>query len=479
MPDTDGFMRISPAAVDYYAATEFCILCRYMFIDASSVGMGYGKAMDCTAAVSLVIICLVLHAIRKPAICQTSQNDPDKACLDGPKHVLFSQDGRQQNQAYYYHPYCWEYVIAQGIEDFTCGRLLRLARSSNQLFCLPGSAGSGSTSVVTDVAPNPRLSDKQFKNCLKRFREKLPPDLQGLILDYAGICPASSILRIVYAGTMDLLQRVVLEPNHTIQCPIARHMKFNFVFIEDSWLWCGCTTEIGIIGYPGLKSIPAEIPSDVNMVKFTIGRFGIQGLQFRGPGGASIPIGEFQESLWTGQMTSLDSLEYMLLGLDVRQEHTRNSTNTNSAKGLKVRNLKIDNRQKPFGHRFMWKGEIPLSATIAVNSKAYYQNTSWVNPKYKVNGFPGWHLIRHLPLLKHRSVFYGITAYCTPTGATVGLESHFRCEGVTSSSSIGRKKGCAIYFALADSEYFDTAWALCDDIAAMLGPFLVVRTASL
>lgn len=127
----------------------------------------------------------------------------------------------------------------------------------------------------------------------------------------------------------------------------------------------------------------------------------------------------------------------------------------------------------------MWKGEKPLSATIAVNSKAYYQNRSSLSAKYEVNGFPGWHLIRHLPLLKHRSVFYGITAYCAPEGAIVGLESHFRCEGVTSSSSIGRKIVCAIYFALADSEYINTVWALCDDIASFLGPFLVVSTESL
>jgi hypothetical protein len=207
--------------------------------------------------------------------------------------------------------------VAQGRENITSERLLRFARSSTHLFCLPGSADSGSTSVNTDVAPNPKLSDNQL-NYLKGFREKLPPDLQRLILDYLGICPASSISRIVYAGTVDLLQRVVLKSNHKIRCPIARYMKFNFVFVEDSWLWCGCTTVIGIVGYPGLKSIPAEIPSDVNTVKFTVGRFGIQGLQFRGPSGASILIGEFQESLWTGEMTSLDSLQYLLLGLDVR-----------------------------------------------------------------------------------------------------------------------------------------------------------------
>jgi hypothetical protein len=87
--------------------------------------------------------------------------------------------------------------------------------------------------------------------------------------------------------------------------------------------------------------------------------------------------------------------------------------------------------------------------------------------------------MRHLPLLKIRSVLYGITAYCAPEGAIAGLESHFRCKGVTSSFSVGRRIGCAIHFALADSEYFDTAWVLCDDIVSLLGPFLVVRTASL
>lgn len=183
---------------------------------------------------------------------------------------------------------------------------------------MPGSADSGSTSVITDLAPDSRLSDKQLENLLKGIREKLPPDLQRLVLDHAGICPASSILRIVYAGTMDLLQRVVLESNRKIRCPIARNMKFNLVFIEDSWLWCGCTTELRIFGYPGLKSIPAEIPSDVNMVKFTVGRFGIEELQFRGPSGASVLIGEFRKSLWTGEMTSFDSLQYLLLSLDVR-----------------------------------------------------------------------------------------------------------------------------------------------------------------
>jgi hypothetical protein len=80
-----------------------------------------------------------------------------------------------------------------------------------------------------------------------------------------------------------------------------------------------------------MKTIPANIPSGVDTVKFTVGRFGIQGLQFRAPSGASIRTGEFHDSLWTGEMTSSKSFQHLLLGFDVRQEHTRNNTNTNSA----------------------------------------------------------------------------------------------------------------------------------------------------
>jgi hypothetical protein len=171
---------------------------------------------------------------------------------------------------------------------------------------------------MADVVPNSGLLDKEFWDFLKWSEEKLPPDLLKVILDHTGIHPISSILHIVYAGTVSLLQQVVLGPNRKSLCPIARYMTFNFVFIEESWLWCGCSNDTHIVGYKGMKTISANIPLGVNTVKFTVGRFGIQGLQFRGPSGASIHIGEFHKSLWTGEMTSSDSFQHLLLAFDVR-----------------------------------------------------------------------------------------------------------------------------------------------------------------
>jgi hypothetical protein len=54
MPDTDGSMKVG--LVKHYAATKYCILCRYIIIGASSVGIGCGEAIDCTAAASLLIM---------------------------------------------------------------------------------------------------------------------------------------------------------------------------------------------------------------------------------------------------------------------------------------------------------------------------------------------------------------------------------------------------------------------------------------
>ncbi|KAF1913968.1 hypothetical protein BDU57DRAFT_521094 [Ampelomyces quisqualis] len=150
MPDTYGSIEVGP--VKHCSATEYCILCRYIISDASSVGVG-----------------CVIQANRKPTICQTLRKVPNKACLNGTKHVVFSHNERRQNQAYGYHPYCWEYVVAQGRENVTSGRLLRFAQSGTHLFCLPGSADSGATSAMTDVAPNSRLSDKRFEYFLNGF----------------------------------------------------------------------------------------------------------------------------------------------------------------------------------------------------------------------------------------------------------------------------------------------------------------------
>lgn len=125
----------------------------------------------------------------------------------------------------------------------------------------------------------------------------------------------------------------------------------------------------------------------------------------------------------------------------------------------------------------MWKGEIPNAASLP--EAAYYQTGCWPSKEVHVAGFPGWRLMKHLPLVKQGNVLYGITAYCATEGGINGLESHFRSSGVTSALKIGHRTGCAIHFRLAESEYFQSAWVLCDESISICGPFLKVRKSPL
>jgi hypothetical protein len=219
---------------------------------------------------------------------------------------------------YYYHPYCWKFVKNRSESDVSDEQLLAFGQSSSRLFCLSNRPNHDSDSVVTDASA---LTHKEGQELFRRV-EELPPELRRMIVDYAGNCPNVSLLHIVNNRTLDLLARTVMKPNQSQKCPIAKHMKFFFVFIEDSWCWCGCSTDKGIFGYQGPKAVDAHIPSSANSVRFTLGSFGIRGLQIQGPNETSNLIGDFHESLWIGEMHSSGPIQHLLLRLDVGYKHT-------------------------------------------------------------------------------------------------------------------------------------------------------------
>jgi hypothetical protein len=123
----------------------------------------------------------------------------------------------------------------------------------------------------------------------------------------------------------------------------------------------------------------------------------------------------------------------------------------------------------------MWRETAFTVADAAIKRDAYFERNAWLSAANEISGFPGLRPMQHLPLWKRDSVLYGLTVYCGPGGAIEGMESHFRWGENTSSSSIGYKAGCAICFILADSEYFNGAWAMCDENVSLSGPFLLVR----
>lgn len=94
-------------------------------------------------------------------------------------------------------------------------------------------------------------------------------------------------------------------------------MIFHFITIDGCQSWCGCEGAEGLVGYKGTKTIKAEISRPNNVLRFTIGRFGIQQLRF----GRNTEDSDFIG--WTGEMTSSQPFQRLLLGLDVRYTHNR------------------------------------------------------------------------------------------------------------------------------------------------------------
>jgi hypothetical protein len=232
--------------------------------------------------------------------------------LKGDSNVTIWFDAELPDQAYCYHPYCWEFVKIS-VGHVTSEQLLSFAQSSKRLYNLPDRPSSGPASVAKSSA----FPEMEFGKLYERFMS-LPPELQKIVLEFAGPSPASSLINMKFYDRINLLLRTTVPSSYQeITCTISRRMTFHFVRIDGSLYWCGCEYNKGIVGYKG-KTITAEIPRDVNILRFTIGCLGIRGLQFRGPSGESEFIGERGKSSWTGEMTCSDLFPHLLLGVDVR-----------------------------------------------------------------------------------------------------------------------------------------------------------------
>jgi hypothetical protein len=213
------------------------------------------------------------------------------------------------DQAYCYHPYCWEFVRTSA-GNVAPKQLLNYAQSSMRLYNTPFKPATGQANIV-EISVR---SELDFKDLFIRVTS-LPPELQQMILHLAGPSPASSLLDIAFFNSIALLLRAGPSLHQKTTCTIARRMTFHFVTIKGSLYWCGCESAKGMVGHRG-KTITKDIPQDANILRFTIGCFGIRGLQFQGPTEESEFIGGRGKRSWTGEITSSD-LRYLLLGVDV------------------------------------------------------------------------------------------------------------------------------------------------------------------
>jgi hypothetical protein len=151
------------------------------------------------------------------------------------------------------------------------------------------------------------------------------------------------------------------------------------------------------------------------------------------------------------------------------------------SQGLKVYALDIpQNQPGSFGTKFMWEGDIPLSANNVTNSNAYYQHPLSYSLRHQIQGFPDWQLVQYLPLVEDGYSLYGITVFCTSSGGMSGIGGHFRSNTSYEKKNhwIGNQRGSPIHFRLGATEYITSVWIRYAEKIQYFGPFLTVRLKS-
>jgi hypothetical protein len=118
----------------------------------------------------------------------------------------------------------------------------------------------------------------------------------------------------------------------------------------------------------------------------------------------------------------------------------------------------------------MWD-QIP-PANYVFRRENFYDK--WHEPPARILYFPGWRLMRYLPLQIEGSRLYGITAFCDGLGI-LGLRTHFQDLDTlqTKMSQVGSDGGCPVHFRMQSDEYITYVWVIYRNSSAF-PPMLMV-----
>jgi hypothetical protein len=151
------------------------------------------------------------------------------ACLGGETRIELRFAEELPDQAQCYHSNCWETgKMTKKGRHITPQQLLRFAESSMYLYILPARQSlepympsSEPTGVMESLAyPDMTLGERIMS---------LPPELIELVMEYAKPSPASSTLRILTHGIIDLLRSVSPSLYQELTCTITRLITLFFV----------------------------------------------------------------------------------------------------------------------------------------------------------------------------------------------------------------------------------------------------------
>ncbi|KAI9749022.1 MAG: hypothetical protein M1835_001660, partial [Candelina submexicana] len=264
----------------------------------------------------------------------------------------------------------------------------------------------------------------------------------------------------------DLLDRIdSSRPGSSGLLSLSDHITVHLVSIRGTRYISGFDNGKQMLGHSSERHerFLVSVPLQVNEIKLTIGLYGIRRIKFCGPSGSSEWVEDdvltrSEGSTWTGALRSTQ-IALMLSWDDLR---INGLTNTQ------------DDSER-FGDCFLWDHDPPDLAVNELSPNTFHEHDSVLDPSQSIRGFPGWRLMRYLPLVDKGSTLYGLTMFCVRAGGIVGIAAHFRSPHTDRTHMVGFQEGFPIHFRMMEGEHITHVYIHCFG-ARIFAPFILVKT---
>ncbi|KAI9697797.1 MAG: hypothetical protein M1836_004473 [Candelina mexicana] len=379
--------------------------------------------------------------------------------------------------AYWFHTFCWQLLLKNNVRANT-ENVFRAARSAAPLYILPATSGKyrDDFALSQGLLRLTQQSNAPYYSCVNGGHNRrgllgtleklsrLPPEIILNVWNHLSPCVTKSLIS-VKSGRMDkLLDRIdSARPGSSGLLSLSDHITVHLVSIRGTRYISGLDNGKQMLGHSSERHerFLVSVPLQVNEIKLTIGLYGIRRIKFCGPSGSSEWVEDdvltrSEGSTWTGALRSTQ-IAFMLSWDDLR---INGLTNTQED-------------SERFGDCFLWDHDPPDLAVNELSPNTFHEHDSVLDPSQSIRGFPGWRLMRYLPLVDKGGTLYGLTMFCVRAGGIVGIAAHFRSPHRDWTHMVGFQEGFPIHFRMMEGEHITHVYIHCFG-ARIFAPFILV-----
>ena len=174
-------------------------------------------------------------------------------------------------------------------------------------------------------ATNTLADEPSLTSLLQRMRKTLPQELIVGILNYLQASPLRSLFAVNARNFQCLLHQTKQRPLKTeTVIRLETHISAHFTQVKGTHYICGLDNGKRLFGYPSECNVisTVKVPSNLKVIKFRLGLYGIQHVLLQGEDGTSYWAGDDvsinEGSYWKGRFSSTGVVQciYASLGCE-------------------------------------------------------------------------------------------------------------------------------------------------------------------